>query len=40
MLVNLGKFHEVIFHKHKGNHTNQNKNIDQKKIKRYQMLNF
>ena len=40
MLVNLGKFHDVIFDKHNVNHTNQNKNIDQKKIKRYQMLNF
>ena len=33
MIVNLGKFQAIIFHKHKGNHTNQIINIDQKKVK-------
>ena len=40
MIENPGKFHAIIFDKHKGNHTNQIINIDQKKIKRYQKLNF
>ena len=30
MIVNLGKFHEVIFDKHKGNHTNQIKHWPEK----------
>ena len=33
MIVNLGTFQAIIFHKHKGNHTNQIINIDQKEIK-------
>ena len=33
MIVNPGKFQAIIFDKHKGNHTNQIINIDQKKIK-------
>ena len=33
MIVNRGKFQAIIFNKHKGNHTNQIINIDQKEIK-------
>ena len=33
MIVNPGKFQAIIFDKHKGNHTNQIINIDQKEIK-------
>ena len=33
MIVDLGKFHAIIFDKHKGNHTNQIINIDQTEIK-------
>ena len=33
MIVNLGKFQAIIFHKHKGKHTNQIIIIDQKEIK-------
>ena len=33
MIVNPDKFQAIIFDKHKGNHTNQNKNFDQKEIK-------
>ena len=33
MIVNPGKFQAIIFHKHKGNHTSQTINIDQKEIK-------
>ena len=33
MIVNLGKFQAIIFDKHKGNHTNQIINIDQKETK-------
>ena len=33
MIVNLGKFQAIIFHKYTGNHTNQIINIDQKKVK-------
>ena len=33
MIVNSGKFQALIFDKHKGNHTSQIINIDQKKIK-------
>ena len=33
MIVNPGKFQAIIFDKHKGNHTNQITNIDQKEIK-------
>ena len=33
MIVNPGKFRMIIFDKHKGNHTNQSTNIDQKEIK-------
>ena len=31
--MNPGKFQAIIFDKHKGNHTNQIINIDQKEIK-------
>ena len=31
--MNLGKFHAIIFDKHKGNHTNRTININQKEIK-------
>ena len=33
MAVNPGKFQAIIIDKHKGNHTNQIINIDQKEIK-------
>ena len=33
MIVNPGKFQAIIFDEHKGNHTNQIINIDQKEIK-------
>ena len=33
MIVNPGKFYTIIFDKHKGNHSNQIINIDQKEIK-------
>ena len=33
MIVNPGKFEAIIIDKHKGNHTNQTINIDQKEIK-------
>ena len=33
MIVNPGKFLVIIFNKHKGNHTNQIININQKEIK-------
>ena len=33
MIVNSGKFQAIIFDKHKGNHTSQTINIDQKEIK-------
>ena len=33
MIMNLGKFHAIIFDKHKGNHTNRTININQKEIK-------
>ena len=40
MIVNQDKFQAIMIDKHKGNHTNQVVNIDQKKLKRYQKLNF
>lgn len=41
MIVNLAKFHEVIFDKLKGNHTNQIKNIKpKKKIEAVSKVNF
>ena len=33
MIVNPGKFQAIIFDKHRGNHTNQIININQKEIK-------
>ena len=33
IIVNPGKFQAIIFDKHKGNHTNQIININQKEIK-------
>ena len=33
MIVNPGNFQVIIFYKHKGSHTNQITNIDQKEIK-------
>ena len=33
MIVNPGKFQAIIFDKHKGNHTSQIINVDQKEIK-------
>ena len=33
MIANPGKFQDIIFDKHKGNHTNRTININQKEIK-------
>ena len=40
MIVDPGKFQAIILDKRKGSHAKQTLNIDQKKFKAYQMLNF
>ena len=40
MIVNRGKVQAIIFHKYKGDHTNQIINIDQKESKAVSKFNF